>query len=218
MSCSLQSSGMTLCLVPPWIEPTVITAGSIGFVSRLMIVCRSSDQPGGDHDRVDRRFGASAVAAAALHQDVDAIDIRLASNRRDSRSAQSAMSAAVVERDGEIGPREAGEEAVVEHRLGAAADLLGRLADEHDRARPIVSMAGQVAGDADEVRHVQSWPQACMTPTVPPCASFVRTAEAYGRPVCSATGSASMSVRMSSVRAVAVLKDADDAIAADVRW
>ena len=30
-----------LCFVPPWIEPTVTTAGSIGFISRLTIVCRS---------------------------------------------------------------------------------------------------------------------------------------------------------------------------------
>ncbi len=40
MSCSLTSSGMMLCLVPPWIEPTVITAGSSGDTCRLTTVCR----------------------------------------------------------------------------------------------------------------------------------------------------------------------------------
>ena len=33
---------MMLCLVPPWIEPTVTTAGSPGSISRLTIVCRST--------------------------------------------------------------------------------------------------------------------------------------------------------------------------------
>ena len=40
VSCSLTSSGMMLCLVPPWIEPTVTTAGSSGLCSRETIVCR----------------------------------------------------------------------------------------------------------------------------------------------------------------------------------
>src|SRR5207248_207080 len=33
---------MMLCLVPPWIEPTVTTAGSVGSISRLTMVCRST--------------------------------------------------------------------------------------------------------------------------------------------------------------------------------
>jgi hypothetical protein len=41
VSWSLTSSGMMLCLVPPWIEPTVTTAGSVGLTSRLTSVCRS---------------------------------------------------------------------------------------------------------------------------------------------------------------------------------
>ena len=31
---------MTLCLVPPWMEPTVTTAGSVGSISRLTSVCK----------------------------------------------------------------------------------------------------------------------------------------------------------------------------------
>ena len=34
-------SGMMLCFVPPWIDPTVTTAGSIGSISRATIVCRT---------------------------------------------------------------------------------------------------------------------------------------------------------------------------------
>ncbi len=35
------SSGMTLPLVPPWMAPTVSTAGSMGEISRLTMVCRA---------------------------------------------------------------------------------------------------------------------------------------------------------------------------------
>ena len=59
-----------------------------------------------------------------------------------------------MQRHREIGPREAAEQAVVEHRPGPCPAFLGRLADEHERARPLVAMLGQIAGDADQVRHV----------------------------------------------------------------
>ena len=39
VSWSFTSSGMMLCLVPPWMEPTVTTAGSSGGFSRLTSVC-----------------------------------------------------------------------------------------------------------------------------------------------------------------------------------
>ncbi len=52
---SFTSSGMMLCLVPPWIEPTVTTAGSVGFISRLTMVCSARMNCGGDHDRIVRR-------------------------------------------------------------------------------------------------------------------------------------------------------------------
>ena len=42
VSCRRTSSGMTLDLLPPWNEPTVTTAGSVGSTSRLTIVWRSS--------------------------------------------------------------------------------------------------------------------------------------------------------------------------------
>ena len=46
---------------------------------------------------------------------------------------------AVVEREGEVGLGEAREQPVGEHRRRAAASLLGRLADDHQRAAPAVS-------------------------------------------------------------------------------
>ncbi len=41
VSCNFTSFGMMLCLVPPWIDPTVTTTGSVGFTSRDAIVCKS---------------------------------------------------------------------------------------------------------------------------------------------------------------------------------
>ncbi len=43
-----------------------------------------------------------------------------------------------------------------------------------------------------------SWPQACITPVSMPSSVVARTFEAKGRPVCSTTGSPSMSARISS--------------------
>jgi len=42
VSSSFTSSGMMLRFVPPWIAPTVTTAGSSGEFSRLTIVCSAS--------------------------------------------------------------------------------------------------------------------------------------------------------------------------------
>ena len=39
VSCSFTSSGMMLYFVPPWIEPTVITVGSSGLISRATTDC-----------------------------------------------------------------------------------------------------------------------------------------------------------------------------------
>ena len=44
-----------------------------------------------------------------------------------------------------------------------------------------------------------SWPQACMTPLSTPVRLVPRTRLANGRPVCSSTGSASMSARSSRI-------------------
>ena len=41
-----------------------------------------------------------------------------------------------------------------EQRARAGADLLGRLPDEHERARPVVAQRGERARGADETRHV----------------------------------------------------------------
>ena len=112
---------------------------------------------GGDDDRVDRRFGARAVAAAAFDRDVDAIDIGegIAGEIIDFAGGDVGR---IVKRDGVVGAREACEDAVVDHGIGAAADFFGRLKHEDDCARPFVAVAREVAGDADEVRHVDVVP------------------------------------------------------------
>ena len=47
----------------------------------------------------------------------------------------------VMQRNGEIRAAEALVEMVGEHRLGAVADLLAGLADQHERAMPLCSFA-----------------------------------------------------------------------------
>ena len=59
VSCIFTSLGMMLCLLPPWIEPTVTTAGSVGLVSRLTSVCRSRTI------RAASTIGSTVVCGAA---------------------------------------------------------------------------------------------------------------------------------------------------------
>ena len=59
-----------------------------------------------------------------------------------------------MQREGEVGLGEAREQAVVEHRLGAAERFFGRLGDEHQRALPLVLEVDQRLGGADPGGHV----------------------------------------------------------------
>ena len=142
VSCSRHSSEMMLCFVPAWIEPTVTTAGSVGFTSRLTIVCKSSTSLAAMTMGSMVVSGLGAVAAAAFDDDVDAVDVGegVAGEVVDFAGRHVGR---IVKCDGEIGAREACEEAVVDHGIGAAADFFGRLKNEDHRAGPIVAMAAR---------------------------------------------------------------------------
>ena len=71
VSWSFTSSGMMLCLVPPWIEPTVTTAGSTGLDLPADDRLEIDDDERGQDDRIDRAVGPGTVAALALDGDVD---------------------------------------------------------------------------------------------------------------------------------------------------
>ena len=59
-----------------------------------------------------------------------------------------------VQRKAEIGFREAGEQSVVEHGLGTAYALFGRLADEDEGAVPLVFQCCQGSRSAHPAGHV----------------------------------------------------------------
>ena len=75
VSCSLHSSPMMLCFVPPWMD----AHGHHGRLDRLHLAAHDrlqvEHQPRGDDDRVDRRVRVRPVAAAAVDRDVHAVDV-----------------------------------------------------------------------------------------------------------------------------------------------
>ena len=64
------------------------------------------------------------------------------------------VSRVAVQAEAVIGPGEALEQAVREHRPGTAAHLLRGLGDEDERALPAVLEGGERAGRADPAGHV----------------------------------------------------------------
>ncbi len=144
---------MMLCFEPPWIAPTVTTAGSCGSTSRLTQSLERADDPRGEHDRVLGHVRIGAVAADALHDDIDRIDV----GEREARlhpDHPRGQAGAVVEGERVIGLGEAGEQPVLKHRDRALADLLGGLGDHDERAVPLRLHRREVAQRADPGRHV----------------------------------------------------------------
>jgi hypothetical protein len=93
------------------------------------------------------------VATDASDEDVDGVGVGhgVAGDVADFSGFEVAVD---VEGEAEVGAGEAGEEAVVEHGLGAADDFLGGLADENEGAGPLVFEGGHGAGDADDAGDV----------------------------------------------------------------
>jgi hypothetical protein len=125
---------MMLCFVPPWMLPTVTTADSCGSVSRDERLQRQDDARG-QNDGVFGQVRIGAMPADALDDDVDRVDVRERIARRIADLPRR-QRRAVMKGDREIGPGEAGIKSAVDHGLGAQADLLGRLADHDECARP----------------------------------------------------------------------------------
>ena len=139
--------------VPPWIEPTVTTHGIERVVLPADDGLQVENDAGGEDDRVDGGVRRGAVAAFALDDDVDGIDV---DERQALGVADLAMREAriAVQAEAEIGAREALEQAVREHHAGAGADFLRGLADEDERAAPVLLEARQHPGGADPAGHV----------------------------------------------------------------
>ncbi len=144
---------MTLPCVPPWIEPTVITTGSIGLFSRETTVCSASTM------REARTTGSTVLCGIAACPPrpktviVTASDIdRKAAGMIADRPRRHRV--VVVQRQRDVRPREAGEQAVVQDRQRPAAPLFGRLGEQHQRPVPRVPVFGHHPRGPAPGRHV----------------------------------------------------------------
>ena len=115
------------------------------------------DDARGDDDRVDGRLGGRAVPAPAVDRDGDPVGVGEREARRDADLA-GRQPGAVVESDGEVGLRNALEEAIADHRQGPAAALLRGLPDEDERSAPAGLGPREQGGRADERGHVDVVP------------------------------------------------------------
>src|SRR5262249_35143488 len=155
--CNFTSLGMMLCLVPPWIEPTVTTAGSRGLVSRLTSVCRSSTM------RAAMTMGSMVVCGAEpwppLPWTTMSTESTLASASPSVKGSRAGRPAAVAGQcEAVSGLGKLLEHPVFEQGPRPRADLLGRLRDEHDGPLPLVLELLQHAGRADPAGHVHVVP------------------------------------------------------------
>jgi hypothetical protein len=100
-----------------------------------------------DEHRVHGLVGVGAVAAAAAHQDAEAVGG--GHHRAGAHHGRAEVVAGGdVQAEGDVGAG-AVEHAVGDHGVGAAEALLGRLKHQLDRAGDLVAVLHQHAGDAD---------------------------------------------------------------------
>ena len=116
-----------------------------------------SHRAGSDHDGVDGTVGRGAVAALAVENDVHRIRCRR-SGPGDEADVAGGHEVGVVQPEDEIRLREAGEETVLHHRVGAGDRLFRRLADEHQRSMPTVLLPREQRRCAHPRRHVDVMP------------------------------------------------------------
>ena len=146
------SSGMMLALVPADRRPTVTTAKSAaGDLARHDRLEPQHRRRGHDH-RIDRGVRHGPVTAAAVEDDPHGVGrgVRRPGVQADDPARQGRH---VLAQD-HVGRGEARVQAVVHHRLGAGAQLLGRLEDRKDGPRPRVALRRQPLAGGQEARDV----------------------------------------------------------------
>ena len=108
----------------------------------------------GDDDGIDGGFRPGAMAAGAEDRDADGVAV--AQHRTGAIPDQAGgVAGVVVHRERIVRPREAGEQAVVDHPLRAAQRFLGRLAHQHERAGPPGAIPGHDARGRHPRGHVE---------------------------------------------------------------
>ena len=128
-------SGIMLPALPAWTEPMVTTPNFAASFSRLITLCTSTTKWAGHHHRIDRDVWARAVAALALEDDRQPVGRRVDDAGLEGHGAE--RPGTDMQGEAVVGLAEAREQAVGQHRLGAAAALFRRLADEHQACRSI---------------------------------------------------------------------------------
>ena len=112
---------------------------------------RRGDHVPGDQHRVDRRVRMRAVAAAPVDGDLDPVGGGHRRTRREA-DAPGCQRRPVVQRENDLG-REAFEQPVVDHRLGAGVAFLAGLEDQERRAVEVPRLV-QVARGGEQHRRV----------------------------------------------------------------
>jgi hypothetical protein len=110
------------------------------------------DDHGREYHRVDGVLRHGAMAALPVHGHVDAVLGRHegagACADRPGDAGQHMLG------QGNVGSREALEQAIVDHALGAVAGLLGRLEEREQGSGPLATVIGHELGHAEQAGHV----------------------------------------------------------------
>jgi hypothetical protein len=110
------------------------------------------DDHGREHHRVDGVLRHGAMAALPVHGHVDAV---LRRHERARTCADRPGDAGQhVLGQGNVGGRDALEQAIVDHALGTVAGLLGRLEERNQGSGPLATVIGHELGHAEQARHV----------------------------------------------------------------
>ncbi len=114
------------------------------------------DHRRGQHRRVDRELGRGAVAAPTVQGDPE----HVGAGHRRARALQDPprRSRRGVLPEGDVRGAETLEEVVVDHRLGAAADLLGGLEHRQQPTRPLAASGQQLVGGTQQPGDMQVVP------------------------------------------------------------
>ena len=115
---------------------------------------QGEDGPRREDDGIHRGVGRGAVTALAEEGDVHAVHVGVGVALHPGDLACGDI-AAVVDGQGEIGPRKPGEEAVGDHGPGAAHGLLRGLGHQDQGPAPAVLQAAQDRGGAGQGGHVE---------------------------------------------------------------
>ena len=143
---------MRLLLVPPWTLPTVTTAISPGGVSRDTMVCSRTTIMAAS------TTGSMVCCGMApwppFPYTVTLMLSSVAMKGPERVADRPGDAGQHVLGQGNVGGRDALEQAVVDHALGAVAGLLGRLEERNQGSGPLATVIGHELGHAEQARHV----------------------------------------------------------------